>query len=134
MSLRIHRGASDITRGSEADPPDGWTTRLAKLIPAEALGLYGVGSSMVPIGHAEGLWIIAGASLLVSGLVRFKATQSAAGRAQFGAIAIAMVSFSLWVVALRPPTGPLDLGSYSYLAALAALIWATVLPLVYKGD
>jgi len=113
---------------------DGWPSRLAKLIPAEALGLYGAGTAIVPTGNKSGLWVLAAASLLVAAAVRFFATRDDTGRPQWAAIAIAMVSFALWVTALAPEAGPIDLGANAFYAALAALIWATVVPIFYTGS
>jgi hypothetical protein len=135
MSLRIHgQPAGRLRGGSAGDEPDGWASRLAKLIPAEALGLYGAGQAIVPKTHPGGLWILAVASLFLAGAVRWIATRDQNGRPQLAAVGIALVSFVLWVAALKPPTGPLDLGDNAFYASLAALIWATALPVFYKGD
>ncbi len=77
---------------------------------------------------------MAAASLFLSGAIRWVATRDSSGQPQYRAVAIALVSFVLWVAALKPPTGPLDLGDYAFYASLAALIWGTALPALYKGD
>jgi hypothetical protein len=133
MSLRIHNPMAFRGAPGSADA-DSWASRLAKLIPAEALGLYGAGQAIVPKDRPEGLWVLAAASLLLAGSIRWIATRDDDGRPQYRAVAIALFSFVLWVAALKPPTGPLDLGENAFYASLAALIWATTLPVFYKGD
>ncbi|MCG8506937.1 MAG: hypothetical protein MI755_20195 [Sphingomonadales bacterium] len=141
MSLRIIRssvGTGDVaapkalTQGTQRE--DGWGSRIAKLIPAEALGLYGAGSAVAG-GKALGLWILAAACLVLSGVLRYRATQDpATGSPQWSAVIIAVISFTLWVVALEPPAGPIELGENAYLAAIFALIWGAAVPAFYKGD
>lgn len=116
------------------EPGDTWATRLAKLIPGEALALYGAGQTIVPDDQPSGLWILAAGCLLLIGILRWKATQAPRRQPQITAILIAMISFVLWILALQPPAGPVDLGDKAWLIALAALLWATIVPLVYKGD
>lgn len=132
MSLRIVNPATGARAVAE---PDGWASRLAKLVPAEALGLYGTGQALVPADRPDGRMVLAAASLLFAGGLRYLATRDPqTGEPQWPAIIIAMISFSLWVVALRPPAGPFALGANSFYAALLALVWGTVLPAIYKGD
>ena len=130
MSLRIYG------RGAQADPEPGnsWTARLAKLIPGEALALYGAGQTIVPDNQPAGLWILAAGCLVLIGILRWKGTQDGSLPPQIPAIIIAAISFLLWVVALQPPAGPLDLGDKAWVAALVSLLWATIVPLIYKGD
>jgi len=131
MSLRIVSGKMSA---ADPDPPDGWAARLAKLIPAEALGLYGAGSALVPDDKVVGLWILAAACLVFAGALRYVATQDDAGKPQIIAVVLALISFVLWVVALQPPSGPVDLGDNAYLGGLAALLWGTIVPAFYKGE
>lgn len=113
---------------------DDWSSRLVKLLPAEALSLYGTGQAMIPDGKREALFILAVFCILFTGLLRYNATREKDGHAQYGAIAIAIFSFVLWLLTLPSPAGPVDLGSHRYIAALAALTWTTILPTLYKGD
>jgi tetrahydromethanopterin S-methyltransferase subunit C len=137
VSLRVVRAddATRTVRSRGTTDGDGWSSRLAKLIPAEALGLYGTGQALVPPGRAEVLAGLAFVCLLFAAALRYVATMDPrTGKPQWVAIAIAGMSFILWVVALRPPVGPLDLGDNYFLAALVALIWGAVVPAFYKGD
>jgi hypothetical protein len=127
MSLRIRNVA-------EPQPPDTWAARLAKLIPGEGLALYGAGTSVVPDDKPSGLWLLAGGCAILIIIVRLQATKDGQRGPQLLAVAIALVSFLLWLVALQPPNGPLDLGNNAWIPALAALLWATIVPTVYSGD
>lgn len=137
MTLRILRAASIGGDGTEGfaisqTQPDTWDTRIAKLIPAEALGLYGVGSAIIPMADVLSLSILIAACLAVTIIVRYRSTKSnVIGKAQWGAIAIAVVSFLLWVITLNPPE---FLSDYDHIPALLTLIWGTIVPLVYKGS
>jgi hypothetical protein len=133
MWLRVQGPSSSPSPLAAASAGDSWTEKLAKLMPGEALGLYGAGSSMIPGSHDEVLWALAGGCLAFCAALRFVATRGADGRPQWAAILIASVSFVLWLVALGPPGSPIDLGGYGYVGGLAALVWATVLPAFYKG-
>ena len=132
MSLRIN-GKPRLATDAQSSDQDGWPSRLAKLIPAEALGLYGSGQSVIPATSHYGTWILGAVCLLLSGVIRYLATRDANGNPQWVAIGIAIVSFILWVLALKPPAGPVDLGAHAYYATLATIIWASVLPIFYKG-
>jgi hypothetical protein len=78
--------------------------------------------------------VLAVASLVLAGVIRYFATRDASGKPQWPAIGIAIVSFALWVAALRPPAGPFDLDVNAFYAGLAALIWGAFIPVIYKGD
>lgn len=138
MSLRIRNpekhatGAGAALDVAPARPADDWSSRLAKLIPAEAMALYGAG---IPLAKGVApLWILAIAALFVAGAVRFIATKSATGTPQWPAIGIALVSFTLWLFALPQGATPFDKVSLSASAGLLALIWTSVVPIFYKGD
>lgn len=136
MTLRIVR--SSMRMGLEAPmpskpAPDDWTSRLSKLIPAEALALYGAGTALAG-KESSGLWVLAIASLGVAGAVRFMATKEAGRGPQWAAIGIAMVSFFLWLAALPQEARPFSLGGMDHMPGILALVWTTVVPIFYKGD
>lgn len=137
MTLRINGKSNRPTRNRAVDDEnniDNWSDRVVKLIPAEALGLYGAGSAIVPDDKVQGLWILSVACFLVTIIFRYQATRGSDGKPQLIAIAISVISFALWLVALSPPVGPFDLGENAYLGALFALIWGVMVPAFYKGD
>ncbi|MEM7120576.1 MAG: hypothetical protein AAF563_04815 [Pseudomonadota bacterium] len=166
MSLRIvskrgaAAGASPQPMAGGPQDDDGWSSRIAKLVPAEALGLYGTGLAV--LGRSKenettdtlaantagevflslagdppltGLLILFVACLVICVVVRYRATQDPVSKKpQWAAVIVAAVSFIIWVVVLEPPAGPVSLGEYSYLGALVAVIWGAGVPLFYKGD
>ena len=89
---------------------------------------------MVPTGRSDGLWVLAVCCLVLAAALRWRATLDEAGKPQWAAVLIALVSFGLWIVALKPPSSPIDLGASAFYASLAALLWGTVLSIFYKGD
>ncbi|WP_242121995.1 hypothetical protein [Sphingomonas lacusdianchii] len=109
--------------------------RLAKLIPGEALALYGAGSAIVPDNQNWGLWFLSAACLGFTIALRWKITAENGKPAQFRSVMIAAVSFILWVIALDFPAGPINWpDNLTWLPALLALLWATIVPVFYKGD
>jgi hypothetical protein len=132
MSLRI-RKASNV-RGIGDEDGDSYGARLAKLIPAEALGLYGAGQAIVPVDRVDGRIVLAIASLVLTVLLRYQATKDHAGNPQWKAVAVAVFSFILWLLALRPPVGITDLGSNGFYVTIAALVWGVFVPHLYKGN
>jgi hypothetical protein len=144
VSLRIK--ARSYTEGLETpgtSDADGWASRIAKLIPAEALGLYGTAVGMVGTSTAlnpkVAMSIVTLACCVVTIMVRLQATRDPAeGRGpQIAAVAIALISFLVWVAALgatgeavSPFSG---LPGVAY-APLIALLWGTLVPYFYKGE
>jgi peptidoglycan/LPS O-acetylase OafA/YrhL len=128
-----------------AEPGDDWGTRIAKLIPAEALGLYGTAvglvSSMKTGDKTDplALVVIALACALLIVIIRYRATRDPeTGAPQPIAIAVALISFAIWLWALgATETGISPLPSdpaRPWPAPLAALLWGAFVPYFYKGD
>jgi len=159
MSLRIkkpslaYRGPARTpedateTPGRSAVPPpspgDTYLSRLAKMIPGEAITLYGAGSGLIPkvapmtggLAPAQALlgWSIVCAIAVV--LLRYKSTQDAAGKPQWAAIWIALISFSIWLYAIGGPFEAFSIKpSGDYLGSLVILAWTFFVPLLYRGD
>ena len=65
--LRIVRAPAPpaVNAPTAAAPPDGWAARLAKLVPAEALGLYTAGANIIPKTNTLSLETWAGVCLLI---------------------------------------------------------------------
>lgn len=143
MSLRVK--ARSRLEGLEAPgggDADGWASRIAKLIPGEALGLYGTAAGLINPGRTDpavALGLVTLACCIVTVMVRLRATRDPAeGRGpQVVAIVIALVSFLLWVAALGA-TGqgisPLSGVPGIDYAPLLALLWGTLVPYFYKGE
>jgi hypothetical protein len=122
---------------------DNWDSRIIKLIPAEALALYGTGTSIVGrIGDEQkydplGIGILIAACLVLIIAVRIKLTKSKPGdKPQYFGILITLVSFVLWLIALGGDAGFSWIWGESrqYMGALLAIIWGTLLPYFYKGN
>lgn len=149
MTLRIRRVEQTRTleaagvATAAAPAGDDWSARLAKLIPAEALGLYGAAVALVPTSAAQVaphsrtiiLWCIALVCLVFSAAIRWKATSAGGQKPQVVGIAISLVSFLVWLMALGAPTSPIALPpGYGFLGGLIALVWGTIVPYFYRGD
>lgn len=139
MSLRVKRPVS-LESMDGATSGDDYGSRIAKLIPAEALGLYGSAVALVnsPNERAEtvALWVIVLVCCMLAVIIRYRATlDPATRRPQWTAIVIALVSFLLWLTALGPPTSPIPLpDDLKFAGGLAAMLWGTVVPYFYKGE
>lgn len=154
MSLRIHNASESFapTRNDHKNAAlalmatdksgDDWGTRLAKLIPAEALGLYGSVTALVPkisdqfpaSSRTVTLWVLALVCILFSAVIRWKATAEG-GKPQIPAIAIAIISFLIWLLALGAPNSPIVLpDGYTFVGPVVALLWATIASYFYHGD
>jgi hypothetical protein len=136
MSLRVAKPS--ILESVGGDEGDEWGTRIAKLIPAEALGLYGSAVALIPAASSArvgALWVVVLVCCGLTTLLRYRATLDPATRKpQWAAIAISIVSFILWLVALGGPTSPIMLPpDLSFAGPLAALLWGTIVPYIYRG-
>ena len=131
-----------LPEGDEESPAgegDEWGTRIAKLIPAEALGLYGSAVALVPATAASRgaiLWVIVAICCLLTIIIRYRATRDATTREpQILAIGIAVVSFVIWLTALGAPVSPIMLPKdLAFVGPLAALLWGTMVPYLYTGQ
>ena len=131
---------------SAMEEGDDWGTRIAKLIPAEALGLYGTAIGLVSSMKGSrdstdplALIVIALACCGLIVIIRYRATRHPeTGAPQPVAIAVALISFAIWLWALGAsergispiPSDP----DRPWPAPLVALLWGTFVPYFYKGD
>ena len=142
MSLRVHGmplGGGEAPAVPTA--PDGWATRLAKLIPAEALGLYGAATGVLPpmpdntTLRLVFLIIIAVACLVMSIVIRYKSTSLATGSPQIWAIVISSVSFVIWLMSLGIPNSPIPIPQeLAFIPTIIAVLWTTAIGVFYRGD
>ena len=143
MSLRIHglpMQGGDPT-ATTTTTPDGWATRLAKLIPAESLGLYGATAGLLPAMEDKQtirlvcLIVIAVICLVFSIVIRWKSTAAATGSPQVLAIIISAVSFLIWLATLGAPNSPFPIPSdFTFIPSVIALLWTTIVAFFYRGD
>ena len=126
--LRISTSSRASTVGRPAGPVDPWLARLVKLVPAEVVAVYLAGRPLAQERYA-GSWPVVCLVLVV--IVRAWATSDRRGP-QWVSVAIAAVSFVLWVYAMggRFLTYNVDVN----LAALGVLVWTTLVPAFWRGE
>lgn len=145
MTLRIvgpSKGNGEIENFAISQTrPDNWEERVVKLVPAEAMTLYGTGTILVQDGDTFSYPLAAvliAACIFIAGTVRFRATKDPqTSRPQWTAMLIAITSFVLWVLSVTPELNPIPNDAYpsaEKTLPLVTLIWAAITPLIYKGS
>jgi hypothetical protein len=126
--LRLYAADRSAVVGQPAGPIDPWLARLVKLVPAEIVAVYLAGRPLAE-AHYAGLWPVA--CLVLTILVRAVGTSDRRGP-QWISVLVSAVSFVLWVYA----TGGhfLTYAVDANLAALAVLVWTTLVPILWRGD
>ena len=111
---------------------EAYLERLLKLIPAEVVSIYPVGRSLIADDMQQGLW--ATICLMICVVFRTRMTRGPDGRPQWPAVAIAAVSFIIWVYVLGAHVVGFALpDQYKVWPALMLLAWTTIVPAVYTG-
>lgn len=126
--LRLYAADRASVVGQPTGPIDPWLARLVKLVPAEIVAVYLAGRPLAH-EHYAGLWPIA--CLVLTIIVRAFGTADRRGP-QWLSVLVSSVSFVLWVYA----TGGhfLTYMVDANLAALAVLVWTTLVPVFWRGD
>lgn len=143
LSLRSVAPFDSGGGGGGAAPAGGdafrnYLDRLLKLIPGEIVGLYIVGSGLIPEDRPFILvgWFVFCSLALV--LVRVKGTadpETGLG-AQKGAVIISLVSFIIWIYSLGGPFKAfpsLDIHEPT-VGSLMILGWTFIVPFFYRGS
>ena len=114
--------------GLPTGPIDPWLTRLVKLVPVEIVAVYLAGRPFAEQSFA-GAWPLV--CLVLTIVVRAFGTSDRRGP-QWLSVAVSAVSFVLWVYA----TGGhfLTFEVDANLAALAVLVWTTLIPVFWRGE
>lgn len=109
--------------------------RLIKMIPGEVVGLYIVGSGLVPSENRLALTIWALICLAAVVVVRAWGTADASQRLapQWPVVAISSVSFLIWIYSMGGPFAAFDI-YVPYIGSLLVLAWTFFVPLFYKGS
>ena len=102
--------------------------RLVKLVPAEILAVYMAGR--IHAAAIDGAWPLVCLGLLL--VIRIWGTHERGRGPQWSAIAVAAISFLIWVLAIDGRI--LTLTVSGDLASLLVLVWTTVAPLIVRGD
>jgi predicted membrane channel-forming protein YqfA (hemolysin III family) len=133
-TLRIRRPLF----GADQDAPigDSYLSRLVKMIPAEALALYGAGAGVIPKDAAEPLivWVVVCAAAIVA--IRFRiTTDQTRPSPQWLGIIISLGAFGIWVYSIGGPFYALHIKPENdYVGTLLVLGYTFFGPYLYKGD
>jgi hypothetical protein len=145
--FRIRTGSKPLVEAAPAGAPapaaggDGlaaYADRLQKLVPAEVISLYLAGSGVIGAPDNAGLLGAVWTVVCLVGVIAIRVwgtrDSGPAARPQWPAVAIAAVSFLIWVYQLGG--GPFArAGLYDARAAsLLLLSWTFFVPLFYRGD
>ena len=120
-----------------------YLARVLKLIPAEVVALYqgvrGVMETAAAGGDADAkvwlTWLPWAAFILVI-FVRAWGTRDGTGSwrtVQWGAVAIAAVSFVVWTISLGHPIAYLEFHK-PWVGSVLLMVWPFLIPYFYKGD
>lgn len=141
MSLRVN--GPPLSPGDNPPPQDtntdGWASRLAKLIPAEALGTYAATVALIPASVTGTiklvcLIVIAVACIAILVVVRVKSTSKGGVKPQVLAIVISAISFVIWTATLGP-ISPIPLPeSVAWIPTIVAVLWVAAVGVFYRGD
>ena len=116
---------------------DDWMTRLAKLIPAEALALYGTVSGMIPADLPDRkTWLLGLTAITVLIVMWLRSKMTAIGFAspQRKAVWIAAISFIVWVAVLPSEASPFSItDQYQFVPGVVAFLWAFVATQIERG-
>ena len=108
--------------------------RLLKMIPAEVVSLYLVGSGVIPTEQSVALAIWTAVCLIGVVLIRAYGTADPADSkpTDWVHVAISSIAFVIWVYSLG---GPFEaFGVYvPYIGSLLVLVWTFFVPIFYKG-
>ncbi|KQY30203.1 hypothetical protein ASD21_13980 [Caulobacter sp. Root1455] len=120
---------------------DGWATRLAKLIPAEALGVYGAALGLIPSLEGQDtvrlvlLIVVTLACLAILIAVRIKSTAQNADGPQPLGIAISCVAFLIWTATLGPTSSPFPIPKdFGFIVSLVGMLYVALVGVFYRGD
>lgn len=143
MSLRVHglplgQSREEAPNGSTAD---GWATRLAKLIPAEALGVYGAALGLLPEMAGKEtirlilLIVVTLACLAILIAVRIKSTAQNADGPQPIGIIISCIAFLIWTATLGPTSSPFPIPKdFGFIISLVGMLYVALVGVFYRGD
>lgn len=108
--------------------------RLLKMIPAEVIGLYLVGSGIIPTGQKIALVIWAVVCLIAVVVVRTYGTYDPTKKnpIDWVHVAISSVAFLIWVYTIGGPFSAYNL-TIPWVGSLLVLVWTFFVPIFYKG-
>ena len=136
---RIQRPDTGAVRAAAAaaSPQDDfkfYLDRLMKMIPAEVISLYLIGTGFIPAGKSGVLavWAI----VCLGGVLALRAYGTADSEAgqkpDWVHVVISMVAFAIWVYTLGGPFAAANIYE-PYIGSLLALAWTFFVPIFYRG-
>ena len=136
--FRIRRPVSKSVLAATATAPaedfNAYLDRLLKMIPAEVISLYLVGSGLIP--NDKPVVLTVWAAICLVGLLIIRAYGTADRLRSLPTdwvhVAISVVAFLIWIYSLGGPFAAYDL-HVDYLGSLLVLAWTFFVPLFYKG-
>jgi hypothetical protein len=125
--------AADPPANPNPPPQDPYFARLVKLVPSEVLALYLAFKTSA--GTFVGYWALVCLGLVI--VVRTLGTRQAGKPIQIAAVAIATVSYVLWIYATNGYLVNEHFAvpdAYNGIVSVAIGVWTFLLPYIYKGD
>jgi hypothetical protein len=134
--FRIRRPDTGVKAAAvgRAENFDFYLDRLLKMIPAEVVSLYLVGSGFIPEG--QGIVLTIWAVICLIGVVALRAygtTDPVEKKPpDWVHVAISSIAFVIWVYSLGGPFKAQGL-AVPYIGSLLVLAWTFFVPMFYKG-
>lgn len=128
--FRIYGPAKGLVKVAKGDNEDDYYGKLVKMIPGEVLGLYLVGSNLIPKNQKTGLIIWAVVCLVAVVASRYRGT--ADPKPNWAQILLASLAFVIWVYTLGGPFAAFNL-HIPYIGSLLVLAYTFFVPLFYEG-
>jgi hypothetical protein len=127
-------GAEAIGVGAGQNPLDSYLDRLVKMVPGEAVGLYLVGSGIIPGDQAIALLTWSIFCFLAVIVIKTYGTADSAHNLppDWVHVAISSVAFVIWVYTIGGPFTMFHL-AVPYIGSLLVLAWTFLVPIFYKG-
>ena len=134
-SLRIRKAKKGLRFESSNDNTvDDYTSRLAKLLPADVIALYIFGESIIPENLIMVQLGLACICVIIVMLIRYNKTKEIGeDNPQWWNIIIAAISFMIWIYVTGDVFERLNLQT-KWVGSLILAIWVVILPHIYKGD
>jgi len=135
--FRIQRPDTGAVRAAAAGTQENlkfYLDRLMKMIPAEVVSLYLVGSGFIP--REQPVVLVVWAVVCLAGVFVVRAYGTADPQSNLSPdwthVAISAIAFVIWVYTLGGPFAAADLYE-PYVGSLLVLAWTFFVPMVYKG-
>ena len=136
---RIQRpGTGEVRAAAAAASPQDdfklYLDRLMKMIPAEVVSLYLIGSGFIPAGKDGVLvvWAIVCLGAVLALRAYGTADLQAGQKPDWVHAVISMVAFAIWVYTLGGPFEAANIHE-PYIGSLMTLAWTFFAPIFYKG-